>query len=50
LLFTLPPGGAAPRLFHGLPLTRIGVMRRGAPGQVLLDGAPLAPLGWDHLR
>jgi thiamine-monophosphate kinase len=50
LLFTLPAGAAAPRLCQGLPLTRIGVMRRGAPGRVFIGGAPLAPLGWDHFR
>jgi hypothetical protein len=32
--------------FEGVPLTRIGVMRRGKG--VELDGAPLEALGWDH--
>lgn len=49
LLFTAPPG-RAPAEFAGVPLTRIGTMRRGPAGTVLLDGAPLAPLGYDHLR
>jgi thiamine-monophosphate kinase len=50
LLFTLPAKRKAPPEFEGLPLTRIGAMRRGASGQVVLNGAPLPPLGWDHLR
>jgi hypothetical protein len=36
--------------FEGVPLTRIGVMRRGHPGTVLLGGAPLPRLGFDHFR
>jgi thiamine-monophosphate kinase len=50
LLFTVPARARAPREFEGLPLTRIGVMRPGKPGAVKLEGAPLAPLGWDHFR
>jgi len=46
LLFTVPARANVPMEFEGLPLTRIGVMRRGAG--VTLDGAPLAALGWDH--
>ena len=46
LLFTVPPRAKVPRVFAGLPLTRIGTMRSGKG--VTLDGAPLAPLGWDH--
>jgi thiamine-monophosphate kinase len=48
LLFTarapIPPD------FEGLPLTRIGAIRKGRPGHVKLDGAPLPALGYDHLR
>ncbi len=50
VLFTLPPGRRAPREFEGIPLTRIGAMRRGIPGEVILDGTRLPRLGWDHLR
>ena len=47
LLFTAPPRVNVPTDFMGLALTRIGTMRRGRPG-VILDGEPLAALGWDH--
>jgi thiamine-monophosphate kinase len=47
LLFTLPARATAPMEFEGVPLTRIGVMRRGKVG-VVLNGAPLEALGWDH--
>jgi len=50
LLFTAPARARVPRDFEGLPLTRIGVMRKGRPGAVELEGAPLAPLGYDHFR
>jgi thiamine-monophosphate kinase len=50
LLFTVSARARVPRRFEGLPLTRIGVMRRGRPGAVELDGAPLEPLGYDHFR
>jgi thiamine-monophosphate kinase len=47
LLFTADPA-KIPRRFRRLPLTRIGTMRKGKPGAVLLDGRPLPPLGYDH--
>ena len=50
LLFTAPARTRVPPDFEGLPLTRIGVMRPGRPGAVELEGAPLAPLGYDHFR
>jgi thiamine-monophosphate kinase len=50
LLFTVPPGTRVPARFEKLPLTRIGVIRRGPPGRVLLSGRPLMPLGYDHFR
>ena len=50
LLFTVRPGVRVPARFENLPLTRIGVIRRGPPGRVLLSGHPLAPLGYDHFR
>lgn len=48
LLFTLPPRVDPPAEFEGLPLTRIGLMRRGAG--VELEGSPLEARGWDHFR
>ena len=50
LLFTTPPRTRVPASFHGVPLTRIGTMRNGARGTVLLDGRPLPQLGYDHFR
>jgi len=50
LLFTAPPRVRVPQHFQGLPLTRIGTMRKGRKGAVELNGAPLAPLGYDHFR
>lgn len=47
LLFAVPARVDVPMEFEGVPLTRIGVMRRGKSG-VALDGAPLGALGWDH--
>lgn len=45
LLFTLPPGKAAPK-----GALRIGRMVEGEPGSVLLEGVPLPPGGYDHFR
>jgi thiamine-monophosphate kinase len=50
LLFTVRAGTRVPARFENLPLTRIGIVRRGPAGRVLLDGQPLAPLGYDHFR
>jgi thiamine-monophosphate kinase len=50
LLFTVPPAVPVPGTFEGIPLTRIGTMRRGQPGAVELNGMPLPAAGWDHLR
>jgi thiamine-monophosphate kinase len=50
LLFTASARTQVPKHFEGLPLTRIGTMRKGTAGAVLLDGAPLPALGYDHLR
>ena len=50
LLFTAPARARVPGSFEGVRLTRIGEMRKGRPGAVQLDGAPLAPLGYDHFR
>jgi len=50
LLFTVAPTTFVPAAFQGVPLTRVGSMRRGAAGSVFLGGAPLEPLGYDHFR
>lgn len=50
LLFTVRPGTRVPATFEGIPLTRIGRMRKDTPGEVLLDGRPLPAGGWDHFR
>ena len=50
LLFTTRPRARVPAEFEGLRLTRIGMMRRGRPGSVLLNGRPLPVLGFDHFR
>jgi thiamine-monophosphate kinase len=50
LLFTIAPTARVPAAFDGLPLTRIGSIGSGAAGRVLLDGARLEPLGYDHFR
>lgn len=48
LLFTVRPGTRVPDAFDGLPLTRIGAIVRREAGEVLLDGNPLPPRGYDH--
>jgi thiamine-monophosphate kinase len=50
LLFTAPSRVAIPDEFEGVPLTRIGTMRKGRAGEVRCEGAALPPLGYDHLR
>ena len=50
LLFAVPPATEVPRACQGVPLTQIGILRKGRAGTVLLDGAPLEPLGYDHFR
>jgi thiamine-monophosphate kinase len=50
LLFTAPVRATVPETFEGLALTRIGTMRKGIAGAVQMDGKPLPPLGYDHLR
>jgi thiamine-monophosphate kinase len=48
LLFAVPPAMRVPPSYQRLPLTQIGILRKGRAGTVLLDGAPLEPLGYDH--
>jgi thiamine-monophosphate kinase len=50
LLFTAPEQQRVPRELGGVPITRIGRMRKGGVGTVLFDGAPLAPRGYDHFQ
>jgi thiamine-monophosphate kinase len=50
LLFTVRPGKRVPAEFEGIALTQIGIMRRGRPGEVLLNGEALPALGYDHFR
>jgi thiamine-monophosphate kinase len=47
LLFTMPDLKIRSQ-FRGVPLTRIGTMRKGKPGAVFLDGRRLPSLGYDH--
>lgn len=50
LLFTVRPRVTVPPQFEGVPLTRIGVMRRGKAGAVYLSGVALPARGYDHFR
>jgi thiamine-monophosphate kinase len=50
LLFTTPAAVRVPGEFEGIPLTRIGAIGKGPAGAVVLEGARLAPLGYDHFR
>jgi thiamine-monophosphate kinase len=50
LLFTVPAATRVPSEFEGIPLTRIGVMKKGRAGDVALDWNRLEPLGYDHFR
>jgi len=50
LLFTVRAGTRVPARLENLPLTRIGIVRRGPVGRVMLGGQLLAPLGYDHFR
>jgi thiamine-monophosphate kinase len=50
LLFTAPERQRVPRELGGVQITRIGTMRKGRAGAVLLDGVPLVPRGYDHFQ
>lgn len=45
LLFTMPPGRAAPR-----GVTRIGEIAAGVPGAIRFQGRKLPALGYDHFK
>ena len=49
LLFAVRPGTHVPAKFEGVALTEIGVLGKGRPGDVSMNGEPLAALGYDHL-
>jgi thiamine-monophosphate kinase len=48
LLFTVRPGTRVPEAFGDLPLTRIGTIFKGLPGEMRHNGNPLTALGFDH--
>jgi thiamine-monophosphate kinase len=53
LLFFVRAGTRVPARFEGLPLTRLGVAASGVasgsiPGEIRLEGKPLAVRGFDH--
>lgn len=50
LLFAVPPGTRVPAQLAGQPLTRIGAIIRGKPGQIRIGDGYLQPLGYDHFR
>ncbi len=57
LLFTAPASTRIPRRVPGVPIHRIGIMRKPAPGQPLVTLAtpagrrlPVKPAGWEHFR
>lgn len=50
ILFTLPSEVRVPPSIARIPVTRIGSMRRGEPGEVRIAEFYLQPLGYDHFR
>ncbi|MGH9658027.1 MAG: thiamine-phosphate kinase, partial [Bryobacteraceae bacterium] len=50
LLFAAPARVRPPAEFEGVPITCIGRIAGGKPGQVKLGGTALQPLGFDHFR
>ncbi len=50
LLVTASPERKLPAKAAGVPITRIGSMKRGRTGQVYFKGHPLKPKGFDHFR
>ncbi len=50
LLFTVRRDAKVPARHAAIPLTEIGSIRRGRPGDVRLFGRRLEPGGWDHFR
>ncbi len=50
LLFTAPSRVWVPRKIDDIPVTRIGVIRAGRPGQIRFKGRILKPKGFDHFH
>jgi thiamine-monophosphate kinase len=50
LLFTVRPHTRVPAMFQGLPLTHLGTIVEGPAGEILFNGQPLEPLGFDHFK
>ncbi|MBL8175330.1 MAG: thiamine-phosphate kinase [Bryobacterales bacterium] len=50
LLFTVMKGVVLPGQIAGVPVTRIGTVRKGKPGAVTLDEFLILPMGYDHFR
>lgn len=50
LVFTVRPGTRVPATCEALPLTCIGEIISGVPGDIFLGSEPLAPLGYDHFK
>lgn len=48
LLFTASPKKKISAQLSSLPVTRIGIITRGNPGRIRVDGHPLASAGFDH--
>jgi thiamine-monophosphate kinase len=48
LLFTAAPKLNVPPAIGKLPISQIGVVKRGPVGRVLLDGQPIQSQGFDH--
>lgn len=48
LLFTAPPKKKVPARLGSLAVTRIGIITRGNPSRVRLNGLSLGPKGFDH--
>jgi thiamine-monophosphate kinase len=50
LLFTVMKSVVLPGRISGVPVTRIGTIRKGTPGAVTLDEFSILPMGYDHFR
>jgi len=50
LLFTVPAGARVPAQYQGVPLTRLGCLKKGKPGRVSFLDSPLEAGGYDHFR
>ncbi len=48
LLFTVAPRTKVPATIAGIPVSKLGVIRPGTPGDIFHRGQPLPSLGYDH--